>query len=168
MSMTRRPHQGKGKGTERFFELLPRVVSVLPLMALLLGCARAKPPRTVTVPEALGRPESEIVEESASPQSATSGVSAYPSPATPTPSPIPSATLFPTAIAIPTIGPTTTTSPPTPISSPTGEAVHVVKRGETLYSIARRYGVSVEALAHANGLRTPNTIYAGQRLVIPP
>jgi LysM repeat protein len=45
--------------------------------------------------------------------------------------------------------------------------VHVVQRGETLYSIARRYGTTTAALVTANGLRNPNFIYAGQRLVIP-
>jgi len=44
---------------------------------------------------------------------------------------------------------------------------HVVRRGETLASIARHYGVSVQALAIANGLRNPNFVYVGQRLVIP-
>jgi LysM repeat protein len=48
-----------------------------------------------------------------------------------------------------------------------GGAVHVVQRGETLYSIARRYGTTTAALVSANGLRNPNHIYAGQRLTIP-
>jgi LysM repeat protein len=45
--------------------------------------------------------------------------------------------------------------------------VHVVQRGETLYSIAVRYGTSVSAFVRANGLRNPNFIYVGQRLIIP-
>jgi LysM repeat protein len=45
--------------------------------------------------------------------------------------------------------------------------VHVVQRGETLYSIARYYGTSVSAIVQANGLRNANFIYAGQRLTIP-
>jgi LysM repeat protein len=44
---------------------------------------------------------------------------------------------------------------------------HTVKWGQTLYSIAREYGVSVWAIACANGLHNPNYIYAGQTLVIP-
>jgi LysM repeat protein len=44
--------------------------------------------------------------------------------------------------------------------------IHVVQRGETLYSIARRYGMTVAAIQAANGLRT-TTIYVGQRLTIP-
>jgi LysM repeat protein len=45
--------------------------------------------------------------------------------------------------------------------------VHVVQRGETLYSIAVRYGSTVQAIASANGLRNASLIYAGQRLAIP-
>ena len=45
--------------------------------------------------------------------------------------------------------------------------VHVVRWGETLQYIARRYGTTVEALVRANGLRNPNRIYAGQRLTVP-
>ena len=44
---------------------------------------------------------------------------------------------------------------------------HVVRRGETLYSIARRYGTSVQAIMNANGLRNRNYIWVGQRLTIP-
>lgn len=44
---------------------------------------------------------------------------------------------------------------------------HVVAVGETLFSIARRYGTTVDAIAHANLIPDPRQIYAGQRLVIP-
>lgn len=43
---------------------------------------------------------------------------------------------------------------------------HVVQPGETLFRIALRYGITVDALRAANGL-TGNLIYAGQVLVIP-
>lgn len=46
------------------------------------------------------------------------------------------------------------------------DPVHVVRRGDTLYSVARRYGTTASAIAQANGLRNPNWIYVGQRLVI--
>jgi LysM repeat protein len=46
-------------------------------------------------------------------------------------------------------------------------AVHIVKRGENLYRIARRYGTSVQAIAAANHIPNPNRIYVGQRLIIP-
>jgi LysM repeat protein len=50
---------------------------------------------------------------------------------------------------------------------PSSGSVHIVSRGETLASIARRYGTSVAAIATLNGLRNPNLIYVGQRLNIP-
>lgn len=48
----------------------------------------------------------------------------------------------------------------------TGEA-HIVQPGETLYSLSRRYGVSVYQLAEANGLMVNAWLYMGQRLSIP-
>jgi len=45
--------------------------------------------------------------------------------------------------------------------------VHVVRRGDTLYSVARRYGTTVNAIVQANGLPNSNRIYVGQRLVVP-
>ncbi|MGD1994260.1 MAG: LysM domain-containing protein, partial [Anaerolineae bacterium] len=45
--------------------------------------------------------------------------------------------------------------------------VHIVQRGETLFSIARRYGLTVDAITHANGIPDPRQIYVGQRLAIP-
>jgi LysM repeat protein len=50
---------------------------------------------------------------------------------------------------------------------PSGKKVHVVRRGETLASIARWYGVSIKAIVKANKIKNPNRIYVGQRLVIP-
>ena len=43
---------------------------------------------------------------------------------------------------------------------------HRVRSGESLYTIGKRYGVSVDRLKAANGLRR-NTIRVGQELVIP-
>lgn len=45
---------------------------------------------------------------------------------------------------------------------------HVVQRGETAYRIARRYGVTVEALAAANRLADPARLREGQVLTVPP
>jgi|GEM_PF-3156545 len=44
---------------------------------------------------------------------------------------------------------------------------YIVQFGDTLFSIARRYGVSIYALMRANGIYNPNFIYAGMRLLIP-
>ncbi len=45
--------------------------------------------------------------------------------------------------------------------------VYIVQRGDTLYSIARRFGTTYQALAAANGIVNPRLIYVGQRLIIP-
>ncbi|HHX64633.1 MAG TPA: LysM peptidoglycan-binding domain-containing protein [Chloroflexi bacterium] len=53
-------------------------------------------------------------------------------------------------------------------ASASGESVsHTVRWGETLTSIAWRYGVTVQEIVDANNLHSPNLIYAGQRLIIP-
>lgn len=58
-------------------------------------------------------------------------------------------------------------SAPTPApAAPAATVVHTVSWGETLSSIAARYGTSWQALQTANGLRDPNLIFPGQRLVI--
>lgn len=55
-------------------------------------------------------------------------------------------------------------------NAPTGDEPvrHQVTRGETAYSIARLYGVSVRALADWNGLGAALTVREGQYLLIPP
>lgn len=45
-------------------------------------------------------------------------------------------------------------------------STYVVKRGDNLTSIARRYGVSVNYLVRINGIQNPNIIYPGQLLQI--
>lgn len=55
----------------------------------------------------------------------------------------------------------------TPSPSPPAQTVYVVRPGDTLWSIALRYGTSPWAIAAANGLRNPSVIYPGQRLIIP-
>lgn len=46
-------------------------------------------------------------------------------------------------------------------------SLYVVQHGDTLYSIAFRYGLDYKALAAANDIRAPYTIYVDQRLRIP-
>ncbi len=43
----------------------------------------------------------------------------------------------------------------------------VVAKGDTVYGIARRYDVAVQALVARNGLKPPYALRVGQRLVIP-
>ena len=45
--------------------------------------------------------------------------------------------------------------------------IFVVKRGDTLYSIAKKFGVTTERLSYINALSHPNRLTVGQTLVIP-
>lgn len=47
------------------------------------------------------------------------------------------------------------------------DKVHVVRKGETLSGLARRYEVSLAELARANDLTTKSKIQIGQRLIVP-
>jgi LysM repeat protein len=51
--------------------------------------------------------------------------------------------------------------------SSSGGGIYIVRRGDTLGSIAARYGTTVSALMSANGLSNPNFVWVGQRLRIP-
>ena len=57
---------------------------------------------------------------------------------------------------------------PCPMPTPAPEnKVYVVKKGDTVYKIAKRFGTTMEAIILANNLRNPNLIYPGQILLIP-
>lgn len=47
------------------------------------------------------------------------------------------------------------------------ERTHTIQAGDTLFSIARKYGVTVEEIAEANGLEDVNRVVLGQTLKIP-
>ncbi len=54
-----------------------------------------------------------------------------------------------------------------PLAAPARAGVHVVRSGQTLSSIAKRYGVPAARVARANRLSNPDLIVVGQRLRIP-
>lgn len=47
------------------------------------------------------------------------------------------------------------------------EKKHTVRRGETMYDVSKRYGISLNELARANNLKLNHRVMAGQSLVIP-
>jgi len=59
----------------------------------------------------------------------------------------------------------------TPASADTAEAVattmHSVQRGETLFTIATRYGTTVDIIQSLNGISNAAVIFAGQELLVP-
>ncbi len=60
-------------------------------------------------------------------------------------------------LAVPAIAEEPTPEPP----------VYVVQPGDTLFSIAQRFGATVESIATANNLADPSLIQVGQKLLIP-
>jgi len=48
-----------------------------------------------------------------------------------------------------------------------GYATYIVARGDTLRSLATRFGTSTSVLANLNGISNLNLIYEGQRLTVP-
>lgn len=50
------------------------------------------------------------------------------------------------------------------VAYPKGVLVHKVKRGDTLYEIAKTYGTTTHRIAELNGIRRNEYLYVGQRL----
>ncbi len=89
--------------------------------------------------------------------------------APPTRAPTQTPTRTPTPTPTSALGPPTSTPTGSPTLTPTPERqtiVYVVKPGDTLSGIARRYRVSVQTIIEDNNNINPNTIFAGQTLKI--
>jgi LysM repeat protein len=101
-------------------------------------------------------------------QTAQAGDMAGDTPSSPeaTPTEAPPTAIPPTAVP-PTAVPPTAAPVPTTGPSTGGTVTYIVQLGDTLYSIARRYGTTVEAIAAANSITNPNLIRVGQQLTIP-
>jgi len=78
----------------------------------------------------------------------------------------PVAPAAPTTVLASAPAPAATPSPSL-VSVPADAYVHVIASGESLYTIARLYNVTAQALVSANGLSSPDKIYVGQKIVIP-
>jgi len=92
--------------------------------------------------------------------------------ATPTPRATDTPTLSPTPLAAITRPATATPAPLTPLPTATPTitptpVIYVVQKGDNLLSIARRYGVTLQALQEANGILDPRRLQIGQELIIP-
>ncbi|HSJ53665.1 MAG TPA: LysM peptidoglycan-binding domain-containing protein [Anaerolineae bacterium] len=158
---------------------------VLVILALVLGsCARSAEEReletavpddgTVTTEPIPGGAETPVPGETVvsavtpspgagtavpQPTQAQAGATGTPGAAQPAATDVPAATQ---PAATQPAGTQPTSAPPA-----SGETVvHTVQPGESLSSIARRYGTTWEAIAQANGLVNPDQIYAGQQLKI--
>ena len=59
-----------------------------------------------------------------------------------------------------------TTTPPPTLSPDEGE-LYIVQAGDSLLAIAERFGVTMDQIMVANGLKDANFLFSGQRLMIP-
>jgi len=72
--------------------------------------------------------------------------------------------MIPAPTAAPVVKPNGTGAPSVDAM---GEVIYVVKSGDRLEVIARKYGITAQAIADANNLKTVNKIVVGQKLKIP-
>ena len=61
---------------------------------------------------------------------------------------------------------TTNSNIPGSQSNSTGKTYYTIKRGDTLWGISKKYGVSVQNLEDWNNIQNSNLIYPGQRLIL--
>jgi murein DD-endopeptidase MepM/ murein hydrolase activator NlpD len=71
------------------------------------------------------------------------------------------------SLRVPSGGEATTLRQNASVTSKPSTRTHLVRSGDTLYSIARSNGLSIQELARANGLRQPYTLSVGQSLKVP-
>ena len=45
--------------------------------------------------------------------------------------------------------------------------MYVVKKGDTLWKIAKKYGSTIDDIVRTNGIENPDKIYPGEKLYIP-
>jgi membrane-bound lytic murein transglycosylase D len=81
----------------------------------------------------------------------------------------PPALVAPEAAAAVRAAPAPAPATPAPVAPPAATAArpvdtYVVRNGDVLSDIARRHGLSAQALMAANGIKDPNFIYVGQKL----
>lgn len=119
----------------------------------------------VAVPTVASPTGSPVPTEPATPEPKLTPPVVAATPGPPSPVPSPSSTIVATSTASPQNRPIpTATVAATPPARP---ATHVIQPGETLTSIARQYGVTVQQLLGLNHITDPNTIYSGTVLQIP-
>lgn len=120
-------------------------------------------PNFLTIGQVLTIPVSPSPQATAEPQKTV----VAPALATPVPATTDGGTPAPQATATRSGTGRITLAPYTPSRAPlTSEVVHTVYPGETLYSLAARYGTTVTAIRERNGLRT-TILLVGQRIIIP-
>jgi lysozyme len=67
----------------------------------------------------------------------------------------------------PQVQPVVSYAPGTTVTTVTSYTAYTVRSGDTLSSIAQRFGTTPQAILSANAIGNPNLVYVGQYLVIP-
>jgi LysM repeat protein len=80
------------------------------------------------------------------------------------PAAAPSSTASPTTASAPSTSPV---AAPAPVVAPLGSVEHIVKPGEGLSQIAKKYGVPMREIAALNNIANPTSLRAGQKIIIP-
>jgi LysM repeat protein len=122
------------------------------------------PTATSTTPTAT--PTATSTTPTATPTATSTTPTATPTATSTTPTATPTATST-TPTATPTATSSAPTATPVPTLAPGQTIIYVVRSGDTLYSIARRFGVSMQTLVQLNAISNPSYIWAGQKLIIP-
>lgn len=131
------------------------VADALPTVAPLTAVIDSAPPAPAPAP---------AIDAPPAPAPMVPVVNSTPAAETPKPKPV--------APPSQTVAKPTPPAPKAPVTKPVVKApssakAHTMGKGDTLYSLSRKFGVSVTALQKANNITNPNTIREGTKLVIP-
>lgn len=131
------------------------LVGLMVLAFLVLVIARTTSPSASDGPP----PATPFASQPASVASASASASAAPA-GSPSPAPMASSSAAPASS--PTPGTSASAS-----TSPSGTLTYTVRSGDTLGTIAAKFGTTVKAIAAANGITDTRLIHPGQVLAIP-
>jgi len=150
------------------------VLGLATFLALLAGCTLPAAPDVTPTPsdedimeEGMAQIATQVAEEAAEAPPVESPIETPTPPPTPTPVPTVAPTIPPTPMPTPLPTAISTAAPTAQPTTVSGEQTYTVQRGDTLYSIARRYGMNYLDLAAYNGIVNPHLIRVGQELRIP-
>ena len=161
------------------------VVALAMILVFAVACDRPEPqvvldtppPATPQQPQTVGNPTPTLPPVAATAELGVNTPGAPVEQATPEVSPLAPPTAEapgqPTAqpqvqpTAQPQVQPTVAPQPQTPATPQAPGGVYTVKPGDTLFSVGRAFGINPYAIAAANHLPYPYTIYPGQQLIIP-
>lgn len=162
----------RGKSRVQFTVLTILAVHAVVLGAVLLqGCKRtATDPNAELQALATNYPPPEALTTASQPTPTPQVAQIPPAPVVPPPTPTPTQieTQAPPVVAAPTPIPTPEPTPVAPVPTPAATASqHVVVKGDSFSSIAKKYNVTSKAIAEANPGVDSSKLKIGQKLNVP-